>query len=119
VFDAVAAETGQPAPPPGIPGPFSLEDAGRLTSVLAGAGLADVAVEELETPLRAGSFDEWWARTLALAGPIARLVASMPEARRASLAARAQAAIAGYATPGGLELPGLTLLASARRQRTV
>jgi enediyne biosynthesis protein CalE5 len=119
VFDAVAAETGAPVPPPGIPGPFSLDDAGRLASVLSGSGLDAVAIEELPTPLRAGSFEEWWARTLALAGPIARLVARLPEAGRASLATRARAAVADYATADGLELPGLTLLASGRRQRTV
>ena len=61
VFDAVSAQTGAPVPPLGVPGPFSLGDAGLLAGLLADAGLADVHVSEAPAPLRAGSFDEWWA----------------------------------------------------------
>src|SRR4029450_1399742 len=42
VFDAVGAVVGAPVPPPGIPGPFALEDPERLGRLLTGAGLADV-----------------------------------------------------------------------------
>src|ERR671914_346504 len=47
VFDAVGAQLGRSVPPPGIPGPFSLADAGELATLLTAAGLADVAVAEL------------------------------------------------------------------------
>jgi SAM-dependent methyltransferase len=115
VFDAVTAQTGAPVPPPGVPGPFSLDDADRLASLLTAAGLCDVSVEELPMPLRAGSFDEWWTRTLALAGPLVRLLASLPEAAARALEDRARAAVAPYETSAGLELPGVSLVASARR----
>src|SRR6266545_5431714 len=62
VLDAVSAQLGAPMPPPGVPGPFALEDAGRLAGLLAGAQLRDVAVSELAVPLRAASFEEWWTR---------------------------------------------------------
>ena len=33
VFDAVSAQLGKPVPPPGVPNPFSLDDAGRLVAI--------------------------------------------------------------------------------------
>ena len=90
VLDAVSAQIGAPVPPPGVPSPFSLGDAGRVAALLADAGLSDVVVSELPTPLRAGSFEEWWSRTSTLAGPLAKVLASLPEAAEAS-AARASA----------------------------
>lgn len=116
VFDSVSKQLGTPVPPPGIPGPFSLDDADRLREVLLGAGLADVAVAELEVPYRAASAAEWWTRTLALAGPLARMLAALPADAAAALRARAIEAIGEYATPGGLEIPGVALVASATRR---
>ena len=52
------------------------------------AGLADVAVDELPTPYRAGSFDEWWTRTSALAGPLAKMLAGLPEPGQGAPGAR-------------------------------
>jgi hypothetical protein len=116
VFDAVSAQTGSPMPPPGVPGPFSLGDAGRVEAVLAGAGLSDVTVSELPTPLRAGSFDEWWARTSSLAGPLTKVLAALPEAGARALRARVEETVRPFTTAsGGVEIPGLTLVASARR----
>ncbi|HEY3189035.1 MAG TPA: class I SAM-dependent methyltransferase, partial [Solirubrobacteraceae bacterium] len=69
VFDAVGAQIGRPLPPDGVPGPFSLSDAGALAHLLSGADLEDVVVDEQPVALRAASFDEWWPRTAALAGP--------------------------------------------------
>ena len=39
VFDAVSAQLGTTLPPPGVPGPFALDDPERLAGLLAGAGL--------------------------------------------------------------------------------
>src|SRR6476620_10715500 len=61
VFDAVSTELGIPTPPPGIPGPFSLSDDGRLGDMLADAGFADVSVAAQRTPYRAASAAEWWS----------------------------------------------------------
>jgi hypothetical protein len=78
---------------------------------LTGAGLAGVVVEEVETPYRAASVDEWWARTAALAGPLARRLAALPADAAAALRARAAEAAEPYATADGLELPGVCLIA--------
>ena len=114
VFAAVSAQIGAPVPPPGVPGPFSLDDADRLAGVLAGGGLQDVRVSELAVPLRAASFDEWWARTTAIAGPLAKRLAAMPEAARQALRARLLEDTRPYVTADGLEIPGVTLVASGR-----
>ena len=65
-------------------------------------------------PLRAGSFDEWWTRTSALAGPLAQMLASLPADAAHALRARVREATEPYETPAGLEFPGVTLLAAGR-----
>jgi SAM-dependent methyltransferase len=114
VFDAVSAELDRPVPPPGIPGPFSLGDAERLGALLREATWADVEVSQLEVPLRAGSLDEWWGRTSALAGPLAAILASQPEPVLDAIRDRARAAATAYETDAGVEFPGAALIASAR-----
>jgi ubiquinone/menaquinone biosynthesis C-methylase UbiE len=115
VLDAVSAQLGVPVPPPGIPGPFSLDDASQVGALLADAGLADVAVSEVAAPMHARSFDEWWTRTSSLAGPLAKMLASLPADDEQALRARAMEAVRAYETPTGLEFPGVSLLASGHR----
>jgi hypothetical protein len=64
---------------------------------------------------RLRSVDEWWTRTGALAGPLARHVAALPAGARDAIRARLRAAALDYETPRGLELPAVSLVASARR----
>jgi SAM-dependent methyltransferase len=116
LMDAVSAQTGAPVPPPGIPGPFALGDAHELHRLLHDAGLADARVDELSVPLRTASFDEWWGRTSALAGPLSAILASMPEAGVQALRERAREAARPYETAsGGLDFPGVTLIAAGYR----
>jgi ubiquinone/menaquinone biosynthesis C-methylase UbiE len=115
LFDAVSAQLGAPVPPRGVPGPFALDNPDRLGRLLADAELADVAVTEVSTPLRDVSFDAWWTRTSALAGPLAKRLAALPQDARRQLRARLQAAVGPYQTPAGLEFPGVSLLVAGRR----
>ena len=115
IFDTLTSASGRPVPPPGIPGPFSLDDAGRLEGILTGAGMADVAVDEVPTPYRAPTVAEWWERSAALAGPMAKRLAVLPEFARQNLMTKAGEAIAPYATADGLDIPGVSLVASGRR----
>jgi ubiquinone/menaquinone biosynthesis C-methylase UbiE len=115
VLDSVSAQLGKPVPPPGVPGPFSLADADELAGLLDAAGLAEVAVRDRPVPMWVGSFDEWWARTSALAGPLATILSSLPEPATRALRARAHEAVRPYETSAGLQFPGVTLLATARR----
>jgi SAM-dependent methyltransferase len=114
VFDAVAAQIGRPMPPAGVPGPFALDDGARLVDVLRRGGLAEVEVSELPTPVRAASFEEWWSRTRALAGPLTERLASLPPQALGALEQRLRTSVQPYLGTAGLELPGVTLLARAR-----
>ena len=115
VFDAVTAQMGVPIPPPGIPGPFALADAGHLAELFSDAGFGDVAVAECAAPMPASSFEEWWMRTAALAGPLANVLAALPDEAAQALEARARDASRAYETPDGLEFPGVTLIAFGQR----
>jgi SAM-dependent methyltransferase len=115
VFDVVSAQIGAPLPPPGMPGPFSLEDADQLARILSDAELADVVVSEFPVCTTAGSFDEWWSRTRALAGPLTGILASLPADGANALRSRLEDAVGPYRTPTGLEFPGVSLVASGRR----
>ncbi len=114
VLDAATETLGRPVPPPGRPGPFALEDRERLAALFSDAGFADVAVEEVPTPLQTATVEEWWQGRVALAGPLERILAELPEEQRTALEARAAEAASRYASPAGVAMPGVTLVASAR-----
>ena len=115
VMDAVAAEVGSPMPPPGLPGPFALEDADRLRGLVVDAGFAAAELSELSVPLHDVSFDEWWTRRSSLAGPISVRLAAMSDEERARLSSRLREAVRPYESGAGLDFPGLALVVSGRR----
>jgi len=117
VFDAVTATIGFPVPPPGVPGPFALGDDAQLRALMIDAGFADVSIEATAMPLRMPSFDAWWARTRAIAGPLSAMLTGLDDATSAAIEARLRDAVAPYTTTSGLDLPGLTLVLSAHRLR--
>jgi SAM-dependent methyltransferase len=111
VFDAVASALGREMPPPGMPGPFSLSDAGSLTQLAVDAGFADVTVERHTVPTIAASFDQWWKRTSALAGPLANILPMLPADTQSALEAGLRESTAKYASEdGALTFPGVSLL---------
>jgi ubiquinone/menaquinone biosynthesis C-methylase UbiE len=114
LFDAVSTHTGLPVPPPGIPGPFSLDDAEALAALLSDAELADVAVTETPTPLHVSSFEEWWTVVPSLAGPIANVLASLPQDVQQAIRATASEALERHSTPNGYHIPGLSLIGTGR-----
>lgn len=114
VFDAVGAVLGAPIPPPGVPGPFSLDSTQRVADLLTGAGLVDISVGSIAVPLQAPDFDTWWRRTAALAGPIAGRLAHLPDPVRADLRNRLTQAALPYRTGDALHFPGLSTIATAR-----
>lgn len=115
LFDAITAQTGSPVPPPGIPGPFSLEAPGALGELLAGSGFSEINVREISTSMKVSSVDEWWSVVPSLAGPISRLLGSLPAEMNAAIRARVDMAMADFGTPDGYELPRVSILGVGRR----
>jgi hypothetical protein len=93
---------------------LDLDDPERLARLLGDAGLAEVVVTEVPTPLRDASVQAWWTRTSSLAGPLARRLAALPDPARHQLQARLEAAAHPYRTPAGLDFPGVSLLGAGR-----
>ena len=115
MLDAVGAQLGVTFPPPGLPGPFALDGHDRLLAVLSGAGFEDVAVDEVATPWTGASFDQWWLVTAALAGPLSKVLEAQPPEAIEAIRSHAREALAQYETPDGLEIPGVSLIGTARR----
>jgi SAM-dependent methyltransferase len=114
VLDAVSDQFGVPFPPPSVRGPFSLENAALLRSVLRDAGLQDVTVKTMSTPMRARSLDEWWERVPQLAGPLAIALGGMEADVRDAIGERAMQAGAKAATreEDGIVFAGSVLIGS-------
>jgi ubiquinone/menaquinone biosynthesis C-methylase UbiE len=116
VMESVGAQVGHPVPPPGMPGPFALSDADALVALFDAAGFSDVTLDRIDVPLHASSFEDWWARTSGVAGPVAKIIAGLPAAAQAELEARLRAAVAPYeAADASIAFQGVSLVVTARR----
>lgn len=120
VLDSVGEQFGVPFPPPNVRGPFSLDDAALLASVLDEGGLADVHVQAVETPMRAASLQAWWQRVPQLAGPLAIALAAMEPDVREEIGRRAMdaGARASYRDGDEIVFSGSVLIASGRAPRS-
>jgi hypothetical protein len=114
-MQAASEVLGRPAQPTGARGPFSLADRTELAGLLAGAGLVEVRVEELAAPMRPTSAQEWVDRSSSLSGPLAALARAVPTEQMDRIKARAMELAQPFSTHDGLVLPGVAVLASARR----
>lgn len=114
VLDAVGEQFGMPFPPPGIAGPFALDDGDALASVLRRGGLADVKVQTVATPMSVASLDEWWSRVPQLAGPLAAMLEAMEPAVRDAIRDRALAG-ATRRRSADMTLGGTSLVAAGHR----
>lgn len=69
---------------------------------------------ELAVTTEAPTFDEWWARTTALAGPLSGVLAGLPAGTQAAVTDHVRAAVEPYrSSTGALTLPGVSLVGSA------
>lgn len=115
LFDAAAEALGRPVPPSGIPGPFSLGETGQLMAALSGSMLAGKPVDEIAVATVALSFDDFWNRTSALAGPLSRLLAGIPPAALEQLKARLRRALGPFESDEGFHIPGVALVVGGMR----
>jgi ubiquinone/menaquinone biosynthesis C-methylase UbiE len=102
--------------PPGDPfapgGVFSLATPERNDELIAAAGFDDVTVEELTGTMSFESIDDYWQFNVAVAGPVAELVASLNSEQLRAIRATLDPSLAPFERDGGLELPWLSVVTS-------
>ncbi|HEX8204901.1 MAG TPA: methyltransferase domain-containing protein [Solirubrobacteraceae bacterium] len=117
LFDAVMGVLGAPPPAPGMPGPFALGDPARVEELVSAAGFTDVVVDEVEDVRAFASPEAWWEEMRSNAGgPIATVLAALPEEQRARIGDRAMAAARPFADAGGLRFLATLVVASGVRR---
>ncbi len=116
-LDAVSDEFDAPFPPPGVRGPFALEDSDLLRQVLEQGGLTEIRVERVSAPVAFDSLEAWWDMTLGLAGPLAIALAGMEPEVSGSIRNRALELGRTAATegPDKITMAGSVLIGSGRR----
>jgi SAM-dependent methyltransferase len=115
MLDAVGAQLGGTFPPPGMPGPFALDGRDKLLGVLTGAGFDNVEISDVDAPWRGASFEVWWLVTTALAGPLAKVLEVQPPEAVEAIRAHAREALSAYETADGMDIPGVSLVGTVRR----
>jgi SAM-dependent methyltransferase len=116
IFDAVMAHLNAPPPEPGTPGPFALAPPDRLRETMERAGLAEVDATEIEAEQTYDSLDAWWERIGEIGGPLATLLAALPEADQTAIRDAAIADAQGFAANDGRAVfPASVIGGKARR----
>lgn len=111
MLEAVGEQLGGTFPPPGVPGPLSLGEDDELLAALKEGGFEEVEMSEIEVPWGGASFEEWWERTSALAGPVGKLLEAQPPEAVEAIKAGARQRLSRYESARGLEIPGVSLVA--------
>ena len=104
-----------PPPEPGAPGIFAMSDPALIRSLVTGAGFDEPEVEEIAFEFRYDDFDDFWDVLVRIAGPIARVLKSLPDEERQATRDAIEEAVAPFrAEDGSYATPALCLGAVAR-----
>ena len=71
-----------PPPEPGAPGIFALGEPDRVRGLVTGAGFDEPELEEIAFEFRYANSDDLWDALVRLAGPLARVVKTLPDDER-------------------------------------
>lgn len=102
-------------PDPRAPGPFALDDPALLLELLRGAGLSEPLLEEVAVSWRYASLDEFWHVSADLSRLLRSAVDTLAPGDLRRVRALVDEQLAPYVGPGGLDVPGVALLAACRR----
>ena len=102
-------------PQPDAPGPFRLQDPERLRTLVAGAGLELVRLEDVGVTWRYASSDEHWQAANDLSYTLASTLARLDRTEEAAVRAEVAKVLAAYAEGDGLAIPGVSRVVLARR----
>ena len=100
---------------PGRPGPFSLADPDRVRSILEGAGLAEVGVDDLRCPMPMGCSVEDTVAFMQGTDMAATLMADVSDDVIAAAWEAVRAALVPYAGPDGVVLGGAAWIVTATK----
>lgn len=103
-----------PASSAAAPGILALGDRDRLAGLVTGAGFATPLIEEVGFVWTFDGEDDFWAFVNDAAGALAMVLARLDPAERAAVKAEIMETLAPFSGTGGMELPALCLVASAR-----
>jgi ubiquinone/menaquinone biosynthesis C-methylase UbiE len=102
-----------PPPDSGAPGILALADNERLRSLFAGAGFSDPQIEEVPFTWRFPDMDAYWRFLIDAAGAIALVVGRLEEDERKRVRDEVAERAQSFAGPDGIELPAVSVVASA------
>ncbi|HEX7300164.1 MAG TPA: class I SAM-dependent methyltransferase [Solirubrobacteraceae bacterium] len=97
----------------GAPGILALADHDRLRALFAQAGFADPRIEEVAFTWRFRDGDDYWEYLTTFAGAIASVLARLEADELLRVREEITAGVASFAGADGLELPAVSLVASA------
>lgn len=116
VLGAIRKHIDIPAPPPGAPGMFSFADRAKLHDALEQAGFGQVHIEAVPAaspPMRSGAAHFGFVRELA--GPVARLVATLDAAQISAIEAELNRDLEAFRGADRISIPGQTWVASGQK----
>ena len=102
-----------PPPQAGAPGILALGDPARLRHLFAGAGFSDPRIDEVGFTWRFSNVDEYWDFLAGAAGAIAMVLRRLPADELRQVREQVAARVAPFSDSGGIELPAVSLVASA------
>lgn len=102
-----------PPPEPGTPGIFALADRPRLLGLFARAGFRETVLEEVPFMWVFDDADAYWDFVTQAAGGVTIVLNRLPHDERQGIGAEIRERAARFVGPRGVELPGVSLLASA------
>jgi SAM-dependent methyltransferase len=106
---------GLPAPAPGLPGPFSLGQPGVAEAAYAAAGLVDVTVTAIPSPVRLASAEECVRFEKESFGALHQMLAGVDDAQRAAAWHEIEEALRQFEGPSGFVGPCEMLVVSGTR----
>jgi ubiquinone/menaquinone biosynthesis C-methylase UbiE len=106
---ALAEHTGMEPPDPLAPGIFAMASEERTRELLDAAGLRPLRVEHVEMEWSFETPDDHWHYVMDLAGALAMVIRSLPEADQSAIRGLVEEKLDGVAREPGYGLPGLCL----------
>jgi SAM-dependent methyltransferase len=109
---------GLPAPAPGLPGPFSLGQPGVAESAYAEAGLEDITVTTVDSPVRMGSAAECVRFEKDSFGALHQMLSAVGEAERVAAWQEIEESLGRFEAEDGFVGPCEMLVVSGTRRQT-